>query len=125
MLAGPQNRASSSQLQAPLVVPVVGWAMAWQAASWWQLGTPGPAPATQVKNPHGLAGCPRLQAACHYSEAGQWAELRRSPVSRLGSHTRRDMVALTGIHSTKLNFMLNVEVLDNMSLLLKHRQRTK
>ena len=33
-----------------------------------------------------------------------------------------DMVTLTGIHSTKLNTMLNVEVLDNMSLLLSDKE---
>ena len=35
----------------------------------------------------GVGEWPRLQAAWHCSGAGKWAELRWSPVSRLGSHT--------------------------------------
>ena len=37
---------------------------------------------------HGLAGCPSAQACWHWSQEARWAELRWSPVSRLGSHTR-------------------------------------
>ena len=36
---------------------------------------------------HGLAGCPSAQDCWHWSQEARWAELRWSPVSRLGSHT--------------------------------------
>ena len=82
-----QNISSSSQLQAPLLAPEIGTGISLHCVILKQLGTWLAALGTNVKNLHGLNGCPIVQESWQAFSSTKCAAPSDISVSKLGSQT--------------------------------------